>query len=226
MRLLDLADDFELLRRRISHASSSHPRSGFFSQRAQFERLPGHDLLQRLGFLAQHLHLVGGCGAGRIAGQTALAGFQELLGPTVIQALRDPLPATPSSDAVLSAVRPGRCGSCPRRVVLRVAPRMLRTACWLNASAPGRRISGSSSLLDGYDEPEILLCPTALICLIGPDAGHTTVRMNTWMLTQTHLPSWNRFPADWMASASPLIPVTSLLILVDNAEQPLAIEAP
>src|SRR5438874_11762066 len=71
------------------------------------------------------------------------------------------------------AARPGRCASCPPSSCARVS----RGGCCvrparLKASAAGRRISGSSSLLDRYDEPEILLCPTALICLIGPDAGH------------------------------------------------------
>jgi hypothetical protein len=35
----------------------------------------------------------------------------------------------------------------------------------------GIRISGSSPLLDGYDEPEILHSSTRLNCLIGADAG-------------------------------------------------------
>ena len=36
----------------------------------------------------------------------------------------------------------------------------------------GVRISGSSSLLDGYDKPEILLSSTRSVCLKGVDAGH------------------------------------------------------
>ncbi|TXT42238.1 MAG: insertion sequence ATP-binding protein y4pL [Methylocystaceae bacterium] len=37
------------------------------------------------------------------------------------------------------------------------------------------RISGSSPLLDGYDEPEILLSSTRPICLKGADAGHECI---------------------------------------------------
>ena len=38
----------------------------------------------------------------------------------------------------------------------------------------GYRISGSSPLLDGYDEPEILVSSTSPICLKGADAGQYT----------------------------------------------------
>jgi hypothetical protein len=38
------------------------------------------------------------------------------------------------------------------------------------------RISGSSSLRDGYDEPEILLSAIRAVCLKGPDAGHKAAR--------------------------------------------------
>jgi hypothetical protein len=37
--------------------------------------LPGHDFLQRAGFLAQRLDLVAGGRAGRVTGQAALTGF-------------------------------------------------------------------------------------------------------------------------------------------------------
>jgi hypothetical protein len=36
-----------------------------------------------------------------------------------------------------------------------------------------RPFSGSSSLLDGYDEPEILLSSTRSVCLKGADAGQS-----------------------------------------------------
>jgi hypothetical protein len=43
------------------------PRSCFFEQ-AEFERLLGHDLLQRAGFLAERLDLVAGGRAGCVTG--------------------------------------------------------------------------------------------------------------------------------------------------------------
>jgi transposase-like protein len=39
-----------------------------------------------------------------------------------------------------------------------------------------RRISGSSALLDGYDEPEILRSSTTPVCLTSPDAGQSSSR--------------------------------------------------
>jgi hypothetical protein len=50
-----------------------------FFQQAQLERLLGHDLFQRAGFLAQGLDLVGCRSACRVARQAPLASFQELL---------------------------------------------------------------------------------------------------------------------------------------------------
>jgi hypothetical protein len=41
------------------------------TDRAEFERLLGHDLLQRAGLLAQRLDLVTGGRTGRITGQAA-----------------------------------------------------------------------------------------------------------------------------------------------------------
>src|ERR1700739_4962881 len=49
-------------------------------------------------------------------------------------------------------------GECPSRAV-----RTTASSYW---------ISGSSPLLDGYDEPEILLYSTQLFCLTGADAEH------------------------------------------------------
>jgi hypothetical protein len=45
----------------------SHPRSCFF-ERAEFERLLGHDFLQRAGFLAERLDLVAGGRTGCVTG--------------------------------------------------------------------------------------------------------------------------------------------------------------
>ena len=60
-----------------------------FLKQAELERLLGDDLLQRAGFLAQCLDLIARGRAGRVTGQAALTGFQELLRPSVIQALSD-----------------------------------------------------------------------------------------------------------------------------------------
>ena len=40
----------------------------FFFEQAEFERLLGHDLLQRAGFLAERLDLVAGGRAGSVTG--------------------------------------------------------------------------------------------------------------------------------------------------------------
>src|SRR4051794_7115292 len=50
-----------------------------------------------------HLDLVGGGGAGGVAGQATLSGFQEFLGPGVEEALRDCLAAAERGDALLAA---------------------------------------------------------------------------------------------------------------------------
>jgi hypothetical protein len=42
----------------------------------------------------------------------------------------------------------------------------------VQTTVSGYRISGSSSLPDGYDEPEILLSAIRPVCLKGSDAGH------------------------------------------------------
>src|SRR3546814_1806557 len=61
------------------------------------------DLLQSTGFAAQILNLAGGCGAGGVAGQTALTRFHELFRPGVIKALGDAFLAAQLGDAVLAA---------------------------------------------------------------------------------------------------------------------------
>ena len=59
------------------------------------------------------LTFVGGGGAGRVARQAALAGFEELLRPHVIQALRNSFTAAQLGDAVLAAqVEQSRSGFC------------------------------------------------------------------------------------------------------------------
>ena len=63
--------------RNISCLVSPIPDHAFFEQPV-FEGEIGHDLFQRLRLPAKVLHLVGGCGARRVAGEPLLAGFQEL----------------------------------------------------------------------------------------------------------------------------------------------------
>ncbi|KPB02998.1 hypothetical protein AAV98_19745, partial [Bacillus sp. CHD6a] len=62
-----------------------------------------HTLLQIAGLAAQVLHLVRGRSARSVASQAALAGFHELLGPGVIQALRNPFAAAQLGDGVIAA---------------------------------------------------------------------------------------------------------------------------
>src|SRR3546814_439186 len=79
-----------------------HPQSCFFEQTV-FECQVGHAFLQSTGFAAQILNLAGGCGAGGVAGQTALTRFHELFRPGVIKALGDAFLAAQLGDAVLAA---------------------------------------------------------------------------------------------------------------------------
>ena len=155
--LLDQPDDLELLGCGVSHASSLPiPDHAFFEQ-AVLQGQIGHDLLQRLrprrrsSFTSR-----AGRRARRVAGQPPLAGLEELLRPAVVQARRDPLAPAELGDAVLAAqalqhdadlllgrmLLARRAAGCPSRPA--------RPALWLV------RISVSSSLLGGYDEPEIL----------------------------------------------------------------------
>jgi len=48
-----------------------------FFEQAEFERLLGHDFLQRAGFLAQRLDLIAGGCAGRVTGQAAFTSFKK-----------------------------------------------------------------------------------------------------------------------------------------------------
>src|SRR3712207_3209248 len=77
-----------------------HPRSCFFEQTV-LQREVSHDLLQGAGLAAQLLDLVGGGGTSRVARQTPLAGFQELLGPAVVHGGGDALAPAQLGDAVL-----------------------------------------------------------------------------------------------------------------------------
>ena len=55
-----------------------------FFEQSVFEGEIGHDLLQRLRFAAEILHLVGGRGASCVAGESPLAGLQELFRPAIV----------------------------------------------------------------------------------------------------------------------------------------------
>src|SRR5690606_41241160 len=77
-------------------------RSAFFEQTV-FQRQIGDACLQRAGLPTQILNLVRGGSTSRITRQSALAGLHELLGPCVIEALRDPFLAAQLGDAVFAA---------------------------------------------------------------------------------------------------------------------------
>ena len=73
-----------------------------FLSKTEFERLFRHDFLEITGFAAQLFHLVSVRRACRVTRQPLLAGFHEVLGPFVIDALRDAFTATQLSDAVFA----------------------------------------------------------------------------------------------------------------------------
>src|SRR5690606_23713745 len=79
-----------------------HPRSCFFKQTV-FQRQVGNAFLERTSLSAQILDLITGRSTSSIARQSALAGFHELLGPGVIQALRDAFLAAQFGNAVFAA---------------------------------------------------------------------------------------------------------------------------
>src|SRR3984957_4238550 len=74
-----------------------------FFEQSVFEGEIGHDLLQRLRFAAEILHLVGGRGARRVAGESPLAGLQELVRPAIVHRRGDALAPTEFGDALLAA---------------------------------------------------------------------------------------------------------------------------
>src|SRR6266403_3723855 len=79
-----------------------HPRSCFF-EKTQLERLLGNNLLQLSRLTTQILDLAARGRPRRIAGKPPLAGLQELLGPTVVKALGNPLAPAQFRNAVLAA---------------------------------------------------------------------------------------------------------------------------
>ena len=74
-----------------------------FFEQSVFECEIGHDLLQRLRFAAEILYLVGGRGAGCVAGESPLAGLQELFRPAIVHRRGDALAPTEFGDALLPA---------------------------------------------------------------------------------------------------------------------------
>lgn len=79
-----------------------HPRHAFF-EKAEFQFLVRHDLLQITGFPAQVSHFVSCGSTRRTACLTPLAGLHEVLRPFVIYALRNTLTAAQIINAVLAA---------------------------------------------------------------------------------------------------------------------------
>ena len=73
----------------------------FFKQTV-LQRQVGNAFLQRLGFAAQILHLIGCGGTRSIASQAALASLHELLRPDVILALGDAFLAAQLRNAVIA----------------------------------------------------------------------------------------------------------------------------
>src|SRR5262245_40937146 len=63
----------------------------------------GHDLLQGGSLTTEILHLAGGRGTRRVAGQPALAGLEELLGPAIVHRGGDALTAAQLGDILLAA---------------------------------------------------------------------------------------------------------------------------
>jgi hypothetical protein len=145
----------------------------FFFEQAEFERLLGHDLLQRAGFLAERLDLVAGGRAGCVTRQAALTGFQELLGPGVIQALGDGFAATKGGDAFLAA-EPSQDdadlvlgGMVLARGTTNIADQFFG---WYPRGWDGGFLAHLHSPW-GYDEPEILRYSNRQFGPIGADAG-------------------------------------------------------
>src|SRR5450631_2406340 len=146
------------------------PAHAFFKQ-AVLQGEIGHDLLQGCGLTTKVLHLAGRCGAGRVARQPAFAGLQELLRPAVIHRGGDAFPAAKLRDVLLAAQSfQHNAGSSLRPNTASASPGGCRGQA-SRAYQRWKRISVSSSLLGGYDEPEILRTSSCQICLTGAEAG-------------------------------------------------------
>src|SRR3981081_3779252 len=147
-----------------------HPRSRFFEQTV-FESQFGHDLLQSRRFAAKVLDLVRGRGPCRVASQPLLAGFQEVLRPTIIQVLDDPFATAQLGDALLAAEAHQDDADllfCRELPACR-PPDVFHDLCRRFLGRPG--FLSHLRSLKGYDEPEIIPSSTRPICLMGADVG-------------------------------------------------------
>src|SRR5215468_5029208 len=140
--------------RRASCLVSPIPDHAFFEQ-SQFEGLLGDNFLEVLRFAPKLLDLVGRRCTSGVSGKPALAGLEELLRPRVIHALGNAFAPAKLGDRGFAAIHRAQCGSSlpPHGASeLRVGCRGQR----LPTTRAWTWISVSSSLLGGYDEPEIL----------------------------------------------------------------------
>jgi hypothetical protein len=122
-----------------------------------------------------------------VARQALLTGLQELLRPTVIEALRDAFAPAELRDAVLAA----QAGEHDGDLLLRRVPLPGSTADVLHRLLGGRsgqRVSGSSPLLDGYDEPETLRCSITQNCPKSADAGQAPACRSGRAMPQAPVP--------------------------------------
>src|SRR3954454_1861516 len=125
------------------------PRSCFFEQAVLQDEI-GHDLLQRARLAAQVSHLVRSRRAGRVAGQSLLAGLQELLGPAVVHRAGDTLAPTQLGDTVLTA----QAFQHDADLLLgRNCRRVARRMSLITASVPARMSASSSCLTATMNPP-------------------------------------------------------------------------
>src|SRR5690606_19234060 len=149
--------------RRTSFAVLPIRDHAFFEQ-AVLEGNLGEGLLELSGFGAQRLDLIGGGLTGGIAGEPLLAGFEELLGPAVIEVLGDAFLAAELGDAVLAAqafeddadLLLGR--ELPPSGSPDVSNGLLGTLRCLSVALSHRVPPG------GYDEPQTLSYAISSIC--------------------------------------------------------------
>ena len=142
-----------------------------FFEQAVLEGGFGQRLFELARFGAQCLHLVRGCFPCRVTGEPFLAGFEELLGPTIVEVLGNALLAAQLGNAGLAAqafehdadlvlgreLAPG--GSADISDGLLGAVR--RTVVFVLIAPPG-----------GYDELDLLPYAISSICPVSADGGH------------------------------------------------------